>query len=383
MSANTPNKANTANTANTDESPLTIAFDCGPLLGPLTGVGMAVQNMAAALSARDDIRLKKYACSFRGTLTPGMTRLPLPAVVAQGLWGTLQVPRMDRWLKPASVVHGTNYIVPPSRIPRVVTVYDCWFLRHPDRAAPAVRRAGKVLRKAIGSGAVVHASSQSTADAVRELLGTERIEVIALAPLPFSDMAAPNPPVAELIGVPFILALGTLERRKNLPSLVTAFGRISGLHPTLRLVLAGADGDDRPAVDAAVDSLPSGIRSRVMFTGQIEPHVKQWLLTEATVLAYPSLDEGFGFPLLEAMQHGTPVVASNAGSIPEVAGDAALLVSPDDIDGLADALDRVATDDSLRTLLVTAGHSRLTHYSWANTAERLAGLYRRLAREGT
>ena len=109
--------------------------------------------------------------------------------------------------------------------------------------------------------------------------------------------------------------------------------------------------------------------------------MKRWLLANATVLAYPSLDEGFGFPLLEAMQHDVPIVASTAGSIPEVAGDAAELVAADDVEALAAALQHVVTDSARRTQLVAAGHARVAALSWDNTAAQLAQLYRRVHEE--
>ena len=110
---------------------------------------------------------------------------------------------------------------------------------------------------------------------------------------------------------------------------------------------------------------------------------KEWLLHHALVLAYPSLDEGFGFPLFEAMRHDVPVVASDAGSIPEVAADAALLVPVGDLDALADALASATTDSSIRDALVRAGRRRLDHFSWQRSATLLTALYRRIASEGT
>jgi len=363
---------------------VTVAIDGSPLLGPLTGVGMAVDQMTAALSNRADVVLRPYALSMRGRLRPGMVRLPLPAAVAQRLWSRFEFPRLDRRLRDADVVHGTNYAVGPSRLPRVVTVYDCWFLRNTEQASPVVHRVGKVLRRAVAGGAVVHASSHATADAVRELLATDRVETIPLAalPLPAATADAP-PPIAELAGVPFILAIGTLEKRKNLATLVAAFGQMATSHDGLELVLAGADGDDREAIDAALDALPASLRERVMRTDRIDPDVKHWLLSNAQVLAYPSLDEGFGFPLLEAMQYRLPVVASTRGSIPEVAGDAALLVDPLDTAALAAALETALTDSDARQRLVANGTARVASFSWADTAEQLAALYHRLAGEGS
>lgn len=364
--------------------PTVVAFDGGPLLGALTGVGAAVEQLAGSLALRDDVSLHPYALSFRGALPAGTTRLPLPAVVAHRLWGALEHPRLDRWLRPAQVVHGTNYVVPPSRLPRMVTVYDCWFLRNPSLAGGAVARAGKVLRRAVDGGAMVHASSHATAAVVRDLFGAERVEVVHLAPLPRPAMvpADARPPIAELRGVPFIVSIGTLERRKNVPRLVRAFGQLASSQPSVRLVLAGADGDDRDAIDAAVDELPNAISQRIVRTGRIGIEAKEWLLDHAKVLAYPSLDEGFGFPLLEAMQHDLPVVASTRGSIPEVAHDAALLVDADDTEALAGALESAVSDDALRATLVARGHRRLDAFSWAGAAASLSGLYHRLAEEG-
>ena len=376
---------------------ITVAYDAGPLLGPITGVGVATEQMAAALERRDDIVLRRYACSFRGTLHDGMTRLPIPAAIAHRLWGSMSAPRLDHWLRPADIVHGTNYTVPPSRLPRVVTVYDCWFLRHPEHAGGDVGRAGRVLRRAVATGAVVHASSHATADAVRELLGAARVHVVPLAaaPLPVSPAPAtpvsttpgspapaPAAPFAGLDGAPFVLAIGTLERRKNLPRLIAAFGHVVPTHPGLRLVIVGGDGDDRESVDLAIDRLPEPARSGVLLTGRVDASTKQWLLDHARLLAYPSLDEGFGFPLLEAMQLGVPVVASTAGSIPEVAADAAVLVAPDDVDALAHAIASVLDDDDLRATLVERGHRRVEQFSWAATAAGLADLYRLVIQEG-
>ena len=364
--------------------PTVVAFDGGPLLGPLTGIGLAVEQTLASLRSRDDVAMRPYALSFRGHLPESTTRLPLPAMVAHRLWGRMNHPHVDHWLRPAQVVHGTNYVVPPSRLPRLVTVYDCWFLRNPAQAVGDVARAGRVMRRAVAAGAMVHASSHATADAVRELLGTDRVEVVhlaALAPDGSAPMAAA--PIAELCDVPFIVSIGTLERRKNIPRLVRAFGQLAPTHPTLCLVLAGADGDDRGAIDDAIDELPNGVNVRVIRTGRIDTAAKRWLLDNARALAYASLDEGFGFPLLEAMQHDLPVVASTRGSIPEVAGNAALLVDADDTDALAGALETAIADESARTVLIAQGRLRLDAFSWADTARSLTGLYHRLAEEGT
>lgn len=358
---------------------LTVAFDTGPLHGQRTGIGLAVQSMHDALSARDDVDLLEYVLSFRARLADGTCRLPLPAALAQRAWGRTDLPRADRWLHGAAVVHGTNYVVPPSRLPSLVSVYDCWFLRHPEAAGADVRRAGAVLRRAIERGAVVHTSSHATEAVVRDLFPGAAVRTVHLGPLPLAPPAA-TAPVPELDGRPFIVAIGTLERRKNLPTLVRAFGRLAADHPECRLVLAGSPGDDSAAVRAAIDGLGPALAPRVMLTGRVDDGVRGWLQHHATVLAYPSLDEGFGFPLLDAMQAGVPVVASTAGSIPEVAGDAAVLCPADDELALASALSRVLTDTELRTRLVAAGQRQWRTFSWQRCADELVDLYRLVLR---
>lgn len=362
-----------------------VALDVGPLHGPRTGVATAVDGMVRGLGQlADPPAVLPYLVSFRARPAGDVRRLPVPAALAMRAWSCSDLPRADRWLRPAEVVHGTNYTVPPSRLPRVVSVYDCWFLRHPDEVHPDVRRAGSVLRRAVAGGAMVHASSTTTEHAVRDLLGTDRVRTIPLgAPPPTPPPASTARPFPELEGRELVLALGTLEQRKNLPALVRAFGLLADERPEARLVLAGGAGDAAAAVDDAILSLPRHLTSHVVLTGRVDDAAKSWLLHRARVLAYPSLDEGFGFPLLEAMAVGLPVVASTAGSIPEVAGDAALLVPADDVEGLAGALGRSLDDEALRTRLLGAGHARVAAHDWATTARSLADLYAALAREGS
>ena len=356
---------------------LRVAFDVGPLAGPRTGVGHAVAAMRDSLVAVDDLELVEYIVSFRSAPPSGVSRLPLPALLAHRLWAMADRPRVDRFLGRPQVVHGTNYVVPPCRASQVVSVYDCWFLRHPTLASGAVHQAGRVLRRAIERGATVHASSASTATEIADLFPGALVATIPLAALPVPAAAA-NPPIPAIVDRPFIAAVGTLERRKNLPTLVEAFGMLAGLDDEILLVLAGADGDDRPAINAAIDRLDPAVARRVVMTGRVDESARSWLLHNATVLAYPSLDEGFGFPLLDAMQVGVPIAASNRGGIPEVCGAAGLLCEPDDPVALATNLADAAFDDTVRAQLLTAATTQLATFSWQRCATDLAALYHRL-----
>lgn len=362
--------------------PLSVAIDVGPLHGARTGIGNAVDWTLRELRSDPSIELRPYVTSMRARVQPPERRLPIPAALALRLW-TRSAPPVDRFLGHPDVIHGTNYVVPPARCPRLVSVYDCWFLEHPDQAEPDVRRASAVLRRAVADGVHVVTSSDATTRRVRTLLDTDRVETILLGPPPRGTANATGhgpPPGLPDLDV-FVLALGTLERRKNLPTLVAAFGRLAREHATAKLVMAGAVGNDVHAVDRAIRRLDRPIGERIIRTGPVDAATKDWLLRHARALAYPSLDEGFGFPVLEAQQIGTPVVASTAGSIPQIAGAAALLSPPLDEEALAANLYWIITNDEMYTKLVRRGHANVERFSWDRTRERLVATYQRVADE--
>ena len=358
------------------QPPIRVALDAGPLYGHRTGVGVAVEGMMRSLRGRADVTVVPYLTSFRSRPDPDHRRLPLPGIVASHLWSRADRPTADRWLGDVDVVHGTNYWAPPSSRPTVVSVYDCWFLRHPDDAIPVVRRAGRMLRRAVARGAWIHASSDATADEVRSLLATDRVTTVHPgAPEPPAQVEATPAGLAGIAGRRFVVAIGTEERRKDVPLLVSAFDRLAGGHPDVELVLAGAGGDDTDRITSAISAAGSTTRDRIHRLGTIDETTKAWLLRHAAALAYPSLDEGFGFPILEAQLAGTPVVATSVGSIPEVAGDAAVLVTDRDPLTLAEAI-ATTLDGPDRLGLIEAGYRNAARFRWSTAVEQLVELYR-------
>jgi glycosyltransferase involved in cell wall biosynthesis len=351
-----------------------VAFDTGPLHGPITGVGRAVEAMATHAT----VDLVPYVLSFRANLRPNTVRLPYPAALALRSWGRFDHPRPDRHLGDVALVHGTNYVVPPSRRPRLVTVYDCWALEHPDTVHHDIGLMMNALRRAIHTGAHVHASSHATAERLRTHFPDASITVIHLGAPAFVDARA-----GSIDGLPddgpVILSIGTLERRKNLPFLVSLMNDVIGKVPAARLVIAGGDGDDAIAVRSAVENSSARVRERVHLLGRVNDEVVGRLYHRAKVIAYPSLDEGFGFPVLEAMSTDTPIVASNVGSIPEVAGNAALLCPTNDRVAWIESLVSALTDDDLRNRLIDNGRRQRAEFDWNRTARELEHLYRNLA----
>jgi glycosyltransferase involved in cell wall biosynthesis len=369
----------------------TIAIDVTPLLGTRTGVGIAVAELVDALQALASAPpLVPYTLSMRARLQrvdapPGTRFVPLPARFLLRSWAHRDTPRIDRWVKPASVLHATNFLTPPSRLPTIVTVHDCSLVRYAELCPPEVLAYEPILRRAIARGATVHVPSEAVADDVEEVFGAPlraqgRLVVVHWGVPPLGTESA-LPAVVEnrLAGAPFVLAIGTLEPRKNYPHLIAAFAAVAAKHPEAFLVIAGHDGPARPAVDAAIARAAPDVRDQIVLAGGVTDAERRGLLDHATVLAYPSIYEGFGFPLLEAMSIGVPVVAARAGSIPEVAGDAALLVDATDEVALADALDRVIDDDALRGDLIARGRDRVHAFSWPDAARGLLAAYSRLA----
>jgi glycosyltransferase involved in cell wall biosynthesis len=344
-------------------------------------------GLLAALARRDDVDVHAYALSWRGrdalsaAVPPGIraSTRPIPALVVREFWERgLARPRAEDWTGRVDVVHATNFVAPPARAPVVVTVHDVTFLRFPELCTADTLRYPRLLRRSIARGAVVHTPSEFVAAEVRELLDTPDDRVVAIhsgVPAVRDGDAARGRALAGADR--YVLALGTIEPRKNLTTLVRAFDRVAETDDELGLVLAGPSGWDAARVQSAIDA--STARSRVLQTGFVNDRDRADLLAGASVFAYPSVYEGFGFPPLEAMQCGVPVVAGDAGALPEVLGDAAVLVTPTDVDALADAIETLADDTGVeRAARVARGRERVGRYDWATTADRMMQLYRSL-----
>jgi len=359
-----------------------VGMDATPLLGVRTGVGESVAGFIAVVAADPDLDVVGYGLSATAgdalpeqlpTSVRAGRRIPIPAGALLWTWARFDHPAVERWTGPVDVVHGTNFVVPPSRkAARLVTVHDLTPVRFPELCRGTSLRYPDLIRRAIRGGASIHTVSQSVADDVIEHFHIERDRVYVihngLTPLP--------PPVRrEDAEPPYVLAMGTVEPRKGLPDLVAAFDRIADSLPDIRLKIAGPPGWGEEALAATLRSARH--RERIQRIGWSDD--RSSLIAGARLLAYPSLYEGFGLPPLEAMSLGVPVVATSAGAIPEVVGDAAALVAPRDVPALAEALLMVAEDATTRERLIALGAERVRLFSWQRAGQQLAHLYRTLS----
>jgi glycosyltransferase involved in cell wall biosynthesis len=368
-------------------SGIRVAVDVTPLVGVRAGVTQCVEHLLAALpDVAPHVEVVPYVLSRRARthaaeLPAGTRYLRCPAGMALRAWSRADWPRADRDLGDVDVVHGTNFVVPPSRRPSTVTVHDTFCLVHPEACDPNVRPFDAVLRRAVRRGVWVHVSTRSIEEQVRARYGTDGVDVDRVVRVPFGvPPIGPAGALPPAITGPYVLAISTMERRKRHAHLVRAFGDVAPSDPELQLVIAGADGNASEEVVRAIDALADDARRRVVLVGRVDESTRAALVRRATVLAYPSEDEGFGFPVLEAMAVGVPVVASRVGGIPEVAGDAAVLVPvSDDVAPLADALRTVITDGALRARLRREGRDRAESFSWGQHAAGMVELWERAA----
>jgi glycosyltransferase involved in cell wall biosynthesis len=224
----------------------------------------------------------------------------------------------------------------------------------------------------------VTASSYSRASLVRRLrLDPERV---AVAPLGVDKRFKPGPVPADLfarLGVPgaYILTVGTLQPRKNLAAALAALERLVAQGTEHTLVIAGGRGWRDNALIERIERSPA--RTRVHLVGRVGDDELVHLYRGAACFVFPSRFEGFGLPPLEAMACGTPVIASNRTSLPEVVGGAGILVDPDDHEGWTQALARVLSDDAVRADLSARGRERAARFSWARCADETLAAYRR------
>lgn len=363
------------------------------------GVARYAHNLLDALSklnyshkvipvaTRSD-RDKKELEAFKADT--GLRILPTGRWLTPMLWMTIGIPKIEHLLNiPIDIVHVNDLVYPVSTSkPNVITVHDIGSLTHTKFfRSDSFWIMKRCLKQAVKSRAVLLCVSQTTADAVTEyvlsqydvdvsqriFIAHEGISEEFFRPPDFSILD--NNECFNLLQQPFILAVGKLSPRKNLEVVIKALKKIQSSIPH-HLVTVGGDGWDFQNVNSLVTSL--GLANRVHFLGYVSDEMLNALYKRATLFIYPSLFEGFGLPVLEAMASGCPVITSDRSSLPEVAGEAAILVDPCNVEQVASAVEAICKDPSLADVLVQKGMERAKQFSWKNCAEQTLKVYQTL-----
>ena len=357
--------------------PVRIALDYRPALLSHAGIGRAVRELARALTAEPDIELHLFAHSFakpqhaihvpRGA-TLHRTRLPgraLPLLARLGLGA-------DRLAGGTSVFHWTDYVHPAVSSAHVVaTVHDLAFVHDPTFHGANTTVLRQRTEHAARTAAVVIVPSHATAADLRSLTPSARIEVI-----PFGcDHLAATVGAHPFAGKDYALCLGTIEPRKNHRALLAAWRQLPATRP--QLVIVGRRGWEDDAIVRELHAAEH--EGTIVWRREADDDEVSTLLAHARLLVYPSLWEGFGFPPLEAMARGVPVIAHDCAPMRELTDGAALLCDARSPTALADAIARGLTDRSMVSRLITAGRARAACFRWADCARAHAAVYREVA----
>lgn len=351
------------------------------------GIHQYIEQVLCHLSWSEEAKLEPVVFTRHGEALAGKPNLVLVSTswpterrFARILWEQLiwpwQVARYD-----LDLLHSMAFVTPIlSTQPAVVTVYDLSFVHYPERFPPLQRlylrsQAARSCRQARR----VITISESARQDIRALFDVPlaRIDVVqpgvdrAYRPLPTTTVAA----FRRSRGLPeqFLLHVGTLQPRKNIPLLIEALHHLQ--RPDVLLVLAGGKGWLYDEIFARVESL--GLQKQVLFAGYVPDDELPLWYNAASALLFPSLYEGFGLPVAEAMACGTPVIAADTSAIPEVAGEAALLFAPQDVTGLVKQITAVLDNQELAGTMRERGLRQAQQFSWERAGRETAEVYRR------
>ena len=358
-----------------------ITLDATPLLGPRTGVGRYTERLlnslpAAVLRRGAGVELRVSTWTARGGRLadlPAGVRQVGPRVPARGLracWRRLDLPPIEALVGPTDIFHGTNFVSPPTlRARELVTIHDLTYELHSVTVAPRSLQYRSLVSRSLRRGAMVLTPTNAVADAVREFYGLPadrvRATVLGVDAEWFDAAPAPAAWLAER-GLPadYLVFVGALDPRKNLPRLLEAHRRLRALDSGAPdLIFAGPAGRE-----TRLDAQPG-----VHVTGWLADEDLRALVAGSRALLLPSLDEGFGLPVLEALATGRPVVISNIPALREVAGPHGLHADPLNVESLADTLAQVlcVPDDPART----ARRAWAARFTWAACADRTLDAY--------
>lgn len=381
-----------------------VGVDARLLARPLTGIGLSILEICRAISKMQNISIQLYSSEpFQNGVMFNLDRVSSRTAFCQStifrqLWSETYLPY---WAKKDNVdlFWGPAHRLPrwlPKQMARVVTVHDLVWKDVPQSMRMSTRLSEAChMPFAIRSADQVVAVSQATADAVmREFaVDPDKLTVVPLgtrmvrpgqSPLSEgADKIKPDGIKQHKINQPYFLFVGTLEPRKNLVRLLHAYCKLSELiRDKVLFVIAGAKGWGGVDIARTIDKL--GLKNHVRLLGYVGETTLSELYANCLFLAMPSLYEGFGLPIVEAMSYGKPVVTSNNSSMPEVAGDAGIFVDPLDTDSIRDGLEKMIAEKPLRNKLASRAKENAARFNWDTSAAKLVEIFKKaiLVRRG-
>lgn len=369
-----------------------VALDYTPAYEQGGGIGRYVRELTAALAVikQSDFDFRLFvAGADRGSSSPfpnfDWKPTPITPKWFARLWHRAQLPiPVELFTGLVDIYHATDFVLPPA-LPKtrtLLTVHDLSFVRVPEAASPRLKDyLDRVVPRSVGRADHILADSQATKDDLIALYNTptEKVTVLLSGVDPrFKPVEQPDyvRTKYKMGDAPYILSVGTVQPRKNYGRLIEALAVLRAQSYDLSLVVAGGRGWLEDPIYETIRA--TGMGDYVHFIGFADDADLPALYSAATCFAFPSLYEGFGLPVLEAMGCGTPVVTSTVSSLPEVAGDAALTVDPTRVDAIADAISRLVADTTLRAELIHKGHARAQNFTWEKSAQHLLQIYAQL-----
>lgn len=303
----------------------------------------------------------------------------------------LRFPPIEFFGLKADVVHAMDYVIPPTLNNNIVlTIHDLAFIRFPEfNFEWFVKKYSRMVGKNAVTAKKILASSQSTADDINKYFKIEKdkIETVYLAAEPAFRRLAPNEIDCTIlknlnISKPFLISVGTIEPRKDFATLIKAYDLARTINPDLKhmLIIAGRTGWKSETTYKAREE--SAYKDDIIFTGRLSDRELIQLYNQADIFVYTSLFEGFGFPPLEAMSCGLPVICSDSSSIKEVVDDAGILVRPGNMEGFAENMVKAVKEKELKKKLAQKSLNRAKAFSWQKTAKTTLSVYRKAAGMG-
>lgn len=372
-----------------------VAIDYTPAYEQGGGIGRYVRELVAALALQDaetDYRLFVAGAGFADLPpAPGRNFIWKPTRITPRwfarLWHRAYLPvPVEVITGKVQLYHATDFVLPPT-LPRtrtLLTVHDLSFVRVPQAASPSLKAyLDAVVPRSVRRADCVLADSEATRDDLIEIYGVSPEKIIVLlSGVDAHFQRAGHEEQTKVLqkyrlhDAEFILSVGTVQPRKNYTRLIQSLAHLRREARDLHLVIAGGRGWLEDPIHRTIHD--EGLASFVHFLGFVDEADLPGLYSAARCFAFPSLYEGFGLPVLEAMACGTPVMTSNVSSLPEVAGNAALLVDPYDLEAITDALRRLTDDSGLRSSMIQQGYLRAAQFTWKRSARHLQQLYQQI-----